>query len=194
VEASDDEDAMTTTQPGWYPDPQNPATMRWFDGTQWTAHVATAATLDPRTVQRSSWSTTKIVVTVVAVVVGVLVVLGVLAAIAIPVFLNQANTEGFRTSVEGATCEQVVAEAVELSHRDLPDGYVALASVTDAHAVTDDRGTVQRPATGELAHVLTCEGTGQWEDGSSSAIRLSLSVDSAGRHTIADTTDTSPTT
>lgn len=25
-----------TTQPGWYPDPQNPAVMRYWDGTQWT--------------------------------------------------------------------------------------------------------------------------------------------------------------
>ncbi len=28
--------------PGWYPDPQNSATVRWFDGEQWTEHVAAA--------------------------------------------------------------------------------------------------------------------------------------------------------
>jgi len=30
-----------TTQPlaGWYPDQQNPAMVRWFDGQQWTDHL-----------------------------------------------------------------------------------------------------------------------------------------------------------
>lgn len=27
-------------QPNWYPDPQNPYQLRWWDGTQWTAHTA----------------------------------------------------------------------------------------------------------------------------------------------------------
>ncbi|MFF8327900.1 DUF2510 domain-containing protein [Rhodococcus qingshengii] len=26
------------SQPGWYPDPQNPAAMRYWDGNQWTPH------------------------------------------------------------------------------------------------------------------------------------------------------------
>lgn len=29
---------------GWYPDPQSPAAQRWWDGTQWSAHVQPAPT------------------------------------------------------------------------------------------------------------------------------------------------------
>src|SRR6187200_3013681 len=31
---------MTAMQPGWYADPIDPTVQRWWDGTEWTAHVA----------------------------------------------------------------------------------------------------------------------------------------------------------
>jgi hypothetical protein len=31
---------VVTPQPGWYADPHLPQQLRWFDGRQWTAHVA----------------------------------------------------------------------------------------------------------------------------------------------------------
>ncbi|WP_294946170.1 G5 domain-containing protein [uncultured Microbacterium sp.] len=31
---------MANAQPGWYPDPNKADTVRWWDGTAWTAHVA----------------------------------------------------------------------------------------------------------------------------------------------------------
>jgi hypothetical protein len=43
--ALDAEESPVSTQtprtavPGWYPDPQNPATLRYFDGSGWTEHV-----------------------------------------------------------------------------------------------------------------------------------------------------------
>lgn len=33
----------TTIPAGWYPNPQNPAQQRWWDGTQWTEHVSAPA-------------------------------------------------------------------------------------------------------------------------------------------------------
>jgi hypothetical protein len=41
---------MTAVPPGWYPDPENPTTTRWYDGQRWTEHVgpgAQAATTPP---------------------------------------------------------------------------------------------------------------------------------------------------
>jgi hypothetical protein len=32
--------AVTAAAPGWYPDPQDAEALRYFDGTQWTQHVA----------------------------------------------------------------------------------------------------------------------------------------------------------
>jgi uncharacterized Tic20 family protein len=35
------------TPPGWYPDPNVPGGQRWWDGTQWTDHVAAPAPPPP---------------------------------------------------------------------------------------------------------------------------------------------------
>lgn len=41
-------DLDMTTQPGWYPDPQNPSVMRYWDGHQWTGHMqASQAAMPP---------------------------------------------------------------------------------------------------------------------------------------------------
>lgn len=34
-------------EPGWYPDPYGPPTLRWWDGSVWTPHVAGVPTLEP---------------------------------------------------------------------------------------------------------------------------------------------------
>lgn len=38
---------MSSVKPGWYPDPSASAQMRWWDGTQWTEHIAPAAAHTP---------------------------------------------------------------------------------------------------------------------------------------------------
>ncbi|MEQ1736174.1 MAG: DUF2510 domain-containing protein [Rhodoglobus sp.] len=44
---------MTTTQPGWYPDPAGSPRSRWWDGTAWTEHFYDAATGAPVVVLRA---------------------------------------------------------------------------------------------------------------------------------------------
>ncbi len=38
---------MTTTPAGWYPDPENAAQMRWWDGAQWTENRSAPAVANP---------------------------------------------------------------------------------------------------------------------------------------------------
>ena len=71
---------------GWYPDPQNPASQRYWDGARWTEHTArgSAAAAAPAGGKRTGL--------IIGLLVGIpvlLVVIGILAAIAIPVFVSQ---------------------------------------------------------------------------------------------------------
>lgn len=77
-------------QAGWYPDPRDPRSLRFWNGVQWTERTAPmvppATSSVPYVPGRGSNTTAWVVV---AAVIGALLVVGILAAIAIPVFLNQ---------------------------------------------------------------------------------------------------------
>lgn len=86
---------MTTPPANWYPDPQQPTQLRYWDGAQWTEHVAPAlqAAPAPAAAPKQKMSGGAVAAIVVGSALLVLVVIGILAAIAIPVFLNQREKE-----------------------------------------------------------------------------------------------------
>lgn len=47
---------MNAMPPGWYPDPEGGPSRRYFDGTQWTAHVEVADTPRPRRLPGWGWA------------------------------------------------------------------------------------------------------------------------------------------
>ncbi|MBO9555326.1 DUF2510 domain-containing protein [Cellulomonas sp.] len=203
---------MTAVPPGWYPDPENPTTTRWYDGQRWTEHVGPgtqAPTPAPAPVATAvpagfgpaaapggfapAWgvppapvasrSPLKVALIVVGCVVGGLFVVGILAAIAIPVFLNQ-RVKAELADLRTVTCESVAAEAVALSRAQVSGTDVPLTSMSDLTVTDDRRTTVQRPATGGLAPVLTCTGTALWDDGATTPAVVTLEVDSALQHQV----------
>lgn len=174
---------MNAPTPGWYPDPQRPDLVRWFDGTVWTAHVAPAAPGGPGAAlaaapRRRSAGMTALVITLS--VLGVLFVVGILAAIAIPVFLNQQKVDAFREAVDAQSCERVEDDWTRLSVEDPGPGERPVASM-DLAPVDDERATVQRPGAGIKVHVLTCEGILEDDRGDRSFVRIEVRMDRDGQ-------------
>lgn len=183
---------MTTPTPGWYPDPQRPDLVRWFDGTAWTGHVQ-AAQSGPQQPTKRPWSGRTIALVSVASVLGAVVVLGGLAALAVPVAQNQRDRTMFEETVRGASCEQVMTDEVRLAAESAEPGGVGLVTIDEVRVVEDHLATAQRPAEGAEEHLLTCEGMARWADGSRTPLRLTLTIDSDNQMWIDDTWDESST-
>lgn len=110
---------------------------------------------------------------VVGAILGTLVLVGVVAAVAIPVFLDQRD-QAERSELADLTCEDANADAVRLSLEQTPDDMVALTSVTGSTLTVDNRRTVETPAAGGEALVMTCEGDGLWADGVTTRVWVEL--------------------
>ena len=109
---------------------------------------------------------------VVGCVVGGLVLIGILAAIAIPVALNQSAKSQLH-AYDSLTCEKVAVDAVGMSKKNAGTSGIALATITQTSLTADHRAGLRLPQGKDETLMLTCEGTGTWQDG----VRTPVTVD-----------------
>jgi len=159
---------MNAPPPGWYPDPVDPRTLRWFDGQRWTDGRSVGAPSPRRSGAR------------VAIIVGICAVVGlftvsILAAVAIPVFLNQREKASL-AELSSLGCEDVASNAVSLS---LPSasGDTLLVGMTGSVLMEDERARVRVPDRDGEAFVMSCSGVAQWGNGNSSPVMVEVYLD-----------------
>ena len=162
--------------PGWFPDPNDPAAERLWDGDQWTANtrprqVVSSPPPSPKPVDKKKnriwlW----IVVGVVALFVGVQLV------------VNTFNAATGGTFVEPSawTCDDLAADAVRISE-ELNKGTIKplLLRVESPRVVTDTQQSAKTPSSGQVI-ILKCTGTGYFSSGETSTVDLTLELDSDG--------------
>ena len=123
---------------------------------------------------------------IVAIVLGSFLAVSILAAIAIPVFLSQREAAAGRPGVapaagfDRAQCTDLAADAVRFSSDVEYPGDPLLTSVEDLALFEDERADLQVPAEGEYELIMSCTGTGTWEDGFVAPVVLELVMDVDG--------------
>lgn len=182
---------MNAAAPGWYPDPEHPAMVRWYDGYAWTEHRT------PRTPPRKPRSTGVVVAVVIGSVVALVLVLGVLAAIAIPVVLHQQekNAAGQEQMVDddyqlptatvaqfkALTCKDVAAEAALFTRAVAEPGDAWLESTDSMIVINDQRAVLRLPESGHV-FVMRCSGAGTWNDTEKTPLVINLYTNHAGEY------------
>jgi len=122
---------------------------------------------------------------IVAIVLGSFLAVSILAAIAIPVFLHQREAaagqpDAAPVNFDRFGCADLATGAVRFSRDVEYPGDPLLTSVEDLVLLEDERADLQVPVMGEYEFVMSCTGTGTWEDGSVAPLVLELLMDADG--------------
>lgn len=189
---------MDPARPGWYADPEHPATLRWFDGVGWTDHRTATPVMPPEATtpwpDPAPWTAApggpssgtprqargRRLLLAVRIAVG-LVLVGVLVAAAVPAIRNVRAID----ALDALSCKDVVAEAVAFSAQEATDDLIALVAVSDVELLADGRATLRRPAEDRRSFVMSCTGTGLWADDVTTPVTLTLSLDHDLEHQVA---------
>jgi hypothetical protein len=78
----------------------------------------------------------------------------------------------------GYGCDELADEAVRISEEE--DGFFTLLKVREPRIVKDNRETYTLPTGDAEAVILVCDGTGVWNDGDKTGVRLKWTVDADG--------------
>ncbi|WP_236121924.1 DUF2510 domain-containing protein [Cellulomonas palmilytica] len=186
-------DSMTTPSPGWYPDPQRPEWVRWFDGVSWTTQVRQARRPVAAGPTKPPWSGGKIALVSVGSAVAAGVVIAGFGVLAGPRLVDRWDDLLFAETLEGQSCEQVVVDEVRLVREQGSLGDIELVAIDQVRTVENHLETAVRPSDGASTHLLTCEGIARWADGYTEPIRLVLTIDSDNQTWIDDAWDESST-
>lgn len=155
---------------GWYPDPDVPGQLRYFDGSAWTTHTAPVKQPLPQSPKRRArWPLIWLGIGT-----GAVLILGLILALA--AFFGSQVTSGI------TTCEEAEQDAIRISAENLGgSGAPLLVAVQGLRVIQDLQPVSDLPSSG-YAPVLTCTGVGTWSDGSEAPVDLLVTVDARGRY------------
>jgi hypothetical protein len=136
-----------STNPGWYPDPYQPGSNRWWDGTTWTEH-SQPATGGPAPSRRSKlpWIIGGATLAAVAIIAAAVVLLG---------GNDTATPEEFAASVcdgwidDATRVSEVIDETENIDDAPTEEQFAALAEVLRAGASSLDALADEFEAAGE---------------------------------------------
>lgn len=78
--------------PGWFPDPERPGQLRWWDGQQWSEHRSSATVPPAADNVRNPMATASLVLGLVSMITNLLLIPGALAVVFGILGLSRSNT------------------------------------------------------------------------------------------------------